>query len=265
MTNTRTQNPFWRRFAILFGLGMVGVASLPLILLPLLQQSLPPDLNQLPPTTLALLSLIQPSLLLAIAVALGTALAPKLGFRSHLADVGGAQPPPSLKAEIPLAIGLGSATGGLIIALDQLFLWLSGNTWAQISLTQPRSWGTTLVGLLYGGITEELLMRWGLVTLITWMGWRLLQRAQGQPSRVIVWTAIALVALVFGVGHLPVVAATLPLSLWLILRTVGLNALAGLVFGWLYWRRSLESAMLAHASAHVIFSLVALFFATINP
>ena len=40
-----------------------------------------------------------------------------------------------------------------------------------------------------------------------------------------------------------------------------MNDLAGLAFGWLYWKRGLESAMLAHFSAdmtvHVIAPLVA--------
>jgi membrane protease YdiL (CAAX protease family) len=34
-------------------------------------------------------------------------------------------------------------------------------------------------------------------------------------------------------------------------RTVLLNALGGVLFGWLFWRRSLEVAMVAHAAFHV--------------
>jgi membrane protease YdiL (CAAX protease family) len=34
-------------------------------------------------------------------------------------------------------------------------------------------------------------------------------------------------------------------------RTVLLNAVAGVLFGWLYWRGRLEAAMVAHASFHV--------------
>jgi membrane protease YdiL (CAAX protease family) len=40
-----------------------------------------------------------------------------------------------------------------------------------------------------------------------------------------------------------------------VLRILLLNALAGLVFGWLFWRRSLECAMFAHASVHVVFAI----------
>jgi len=40
-------------------------------------------------------------------------------------------------------------------------------------------------------------------------------------------------------------------------RTVVLNALGGVVFGWLFWRRNLETAMLAHAMAHVAMTVIA--------
>jgi membrane protease YdiL (CAAX protease family) len=65
------------------------------------------------------------------------------------------------------------------------------------------------------------------------------------------WSAILLSALLFGLGHLPVVSALVPLTPVIVLRTVVLNAVGGLLFGWLFWRRSLEAAMLAHASANL--------------
>lgn len=33
---------------------------------------------------------------------------------------------------------------------------------------------------------------------------------------------------------------------------IGGNILPGIAFGWLYWRHSLEAAMLAHVFAHVV-------------
>jgi membrane protease YdiL (CAAX protease family) len=63
--------------------------------------------------------------------------------------------------------------------------------------------------------------------------------------------AIVLSAILFGVGHLPALAATYPLTGPLVLRTVALNALVGIGLGWLFWRHSLETGMMAHASFHV--------------
>ncbi len=33
---------------------------------------------------------------------------------------------------------------------------------------------------------------------------------------------------------------------------IGVNTTLGLLFGYLYWRHGLESAMIAHAAAHVV-------------
>lgn len=38
-----------------------------------------------------------------------------------------------------------------------------------------------LTRLLYGGITEELLLRWGLMTLVVWAACRIFQRGRGTP------------------------------------------------------------------------------------
>ena len=57
--------------------------------------------------------------------------------------------------------------------------------------------------------------------------------------------------MLFGLGHLPALAQSVTLTPALVARTVLLNAVAGVLFGWLYWRRSLEAAMVAHASFHV--------------
>jgi hypothetical protein len=42
----------------------------------------------------------------------------------------------------------------------------------------------------------------------------------------------------------------------IIFRTILLNALGGTLFGWLYWRHNLETAMVAHAAAYVGFFLI---------
>jgi hypothetical protein len=36
--------------------------------------------------------------------------------------------------------------------------------------------------LLFGGITEELLLRWGVMTLLVWLWWRLLQKGKGKHT-----------------------------------------------------------------------------------
>lgn len=245
----------WRPFLRLYALGLLGVATLPLVAIPLLQaRGLPPEAPSLP--VLAALAMVQPSLLLAAAVAIGVRLAPVVGLRSYLAEgIALRELPARLRGTAPLAAGLGVACALLLAATDALvFRPLLPDFFAKVERMQaggPAGIGGLLVGVLYGGITEELLMRWGLMTLLVWLGWRGLQHRSGEPSRGVLWTAIGLAAVVFAAGHLPAAAAVEPLSAAQVARIGLLNALPALLFGWLYARHALETAMLAHASVHV--------------
>ncbi|NJO08013.1 MAG: CPBP family intramembrane metalloprotease [Chloroflexaceae bacterium] len=126
-------------------------------------------------------------------------------------------------------------------------------------LKRPRTIGYTIMGVLYGGMTEEILLRWGVLSLLAWGLWRLAGRptaADRRPAAVVMWAAIIGAAVLFGVGHLPAVAALAPLTPILIARTIALNSVAGIIFGWLYWRHHLEAAMVAHATFHIVLTAI---------
>lgn len=79
----------------------------------------------------------------------------------------------------------------------------------------------------------------------------------GQPTSAVFWLAIILAAIVFGLGHLPATAALgLPLNGLIVTRAIVLNGIPGLAFGWFYWKRGLESAMVAHFSADIILHVI---------
>ncbi|NJN80495.1 MAG: CPBP family intramembrane metalloprotease, partial [Anaerolineales bacterium] len=75
----------------------------------------------------------------------------------------------------------------------------------------------------------------------------------------VLWIANILAAVAFGVGHLPTAALIFPLTTLVVIRIILLNSLGGIIFGWLYQTRGIESAMVAHFSAdivlHVIFAI----------
>ncbi|MDZ5810800.1 CPBP family intramembrane glutamic endopeptidase [Halorubrum sp. AD140] len=109
--------------------------------------------------------------------------------------------------------------------------------------------------LLYGGITEEILLRWGVMAPIAFVCWRLRNRLRERtktPPAAVMWVAFVASAVAFGAGHLPALASTVDLTTALVLRTVLLNAVVGVALGWLFWRRSLETAIVAHAAFHVV-------------
>jgi membrane protease YdiL (CAAX protease family) len=67
------------------------------------------------------------------------------------------------------------------------------------------------------------------------------------------WAANILAAVGFGLAHLPLASEIgIPLTPLFITRTLVLNGIGGIAFGWLYWKRGLESAMIAHFSADIV-------------
>ena len=41
-----------------------------------------------------------------------------------------------------------------------------------------------------------------------------------------------------------------------IVRAIVLNAVGGIIFGWLYWKKGLESAMISHFSADIVLHVI---------
>ncbi|WP_217648525.1 CPBP family glutamic-type intramembrane protease [Halomonas sp. QHL1] len=130
---------------------------------------------------------------------------------------------------------------------------------AEIAEVEQQFTVPLLARVLYGGITEELLLRWGLMAVLVWMAWRLLQRRKGTPQIAYIWLAIVVSALLFGTGHLPAAAAQVgELTADVAVLVVGANTAFGVLFGYLFWRYGLEAAIIAHAFAHVVSYVVSI-------
>lgn len=197
-------------------------------------------------------------LFLGVACLLGAYTAPRVGLRSVLVDrmQGGGRIRTHLRGDVGLAVGVGILGGILILVLDVLMMPFVAQELPQsvIGATRPTVASVLAyapVRFLYGGITEELLLRFGLMSVLAYVGWLATGRRDAGPGSGVVWAAIVVSAVLFGAGHLPALAQSVALTPALVIRTVLLNAVAGLLFGWLYWQRSLETAMLSHASFHV--------------
>ncbi len=105
---------------------------------------------------------------------------------------------------------------------------------------------------LYGGLTEEILMRFGLMTLVVWLASKIL----GGTKPMVYWIGILIAAIIFALGHFPIAfqAVGNPTTSLLSYILIG-NSIGGIIFGWLYWKKGLESAFLAHIFAHVVMVL----------
>ena len=68
--------------------------------------------------------------------------------------------------------------------------------------------------------------------------------------------ANVIVATLFGLGHLGVTKLGLEITPLILTVLLAANAIFSLLFGYLYWSRGIEAAMLAHFSADLILHVV---------
>jgi len=240
--------PRLRLAAFLWVASMCGAVAVAVLLLPQLgaEMTLPA-----PMWAIALASALQSGVLLALATWAGVALTPKLGLHAPLfeAAAAGRAVLPGLWLQVRPGV-LAGVPAGLALLL------FTRTAPPEIAGLSARYEPPLLARLLYGGVTEEVLMRWGMMTCLTWLLWWMFQR-RGQAVRpAYVIAAIVASSLIFGLGHLPVAHFVLhgftPGTLsWVI----GANTSFGLLFGWLFWRWGLESAMVAHALTHLVSDL----------
>ena len=251
----------WKLFIILLIASIFGtIAVLPYTLT--IQGSL---LQNLPVPLYVFLAsqIIQNTILFAFAIFIGLFLAKKVGFSLPVLEgwLEGREVKSYLKSILGISIGLGILAGILIIGLDYLFSF-AGVT---INVTQagqinPPAWQGFLSSF-YGGINEEILLRLFVMTLLVWIFFKIQtffknSEKEQNPAKIVVWLAIILAAFMFGVGHLPTVMALTALTPLVIVRTIVLNGVGGIIFGWLYWRKGLESAMISHFSADIVLHVI---------
>ena len=110
-----------------------------------------------------------------------------------------------------------------------------------------------VVSNLEGGVVEEIIARWGLLT-----GFMALAMRLGRGRDAAFWIANAAAALLFALGHFGALFAMVPHPSLALMAAVLLgNFVPAMGFGWLYRQHGIESAMLAHGGAHMLFAALA--------
>ena len=241
---------FW---AALGTLGVIAVFPYQLELLSPAQTS---QLSNapVPLPVIAVLSALQTGVLLIILNWIGLLLAERVGLNSAIANalVNRTRMPAVSKPHVVLAVITGIIGGGMILALDRAFSPLMPAAKQNIDLNI--SFWKRALATLYGGITEELLIRLFLMTSIIWLIHAFTRNTR--PSASAYWTGIIIATLLFGLGHLPATANIWPLTGVVISRALILNGLLGTLFGYLYWKAGLEYAMLAHFIADITLHVI---------
>ncbi len=155
----------------------------------------------------------------------------------------------SQRLGVGLALGAGFGLAGVLIALTQ-----GGPPGEADTAAAAGAAGADLIPLWTGlaqavsaGVGEEILFRFGLMSLIAWFAWKVLPARAGGPSAFGMWFAVAVAAVVFASVHSAQLDETMTLAA---LQAVRL--LAGAGFGWLFWKHGLEAAVTAHLAYNMV-------------
>lgn len=233
---------------VLYILGLIGVFSILTMDLPIPEEYQAILSQRFSPFQIKLLMLVNPTILLTVFVLIGVSLHEKVNLHAPIIE--------SLIADktsrnLPTGILQYGVLGGLMAGILIVIIALISQPYlpAEFIAFGEKLKPSLAARFLYGGITEEILMRFGLMTLFVWVVSKITKNLHAK----VYWIGLCLAAVLFGLGHLPlaftaVETPTLPLFFYILSG----NILGGLVFGWLYWKKGLETAMIAHIVTHIV-------------
>jgi hypothetical protein len=242
---------FWLEFSILFIATLIGSAAVLPYSLRLLPKDKPLRMSM---SKLVLLSILQGAVIFAIVTGVGLVVAHSIGLGApfiEMALIGSW----SAQAHIPIlsiSIIFGVLAGIILLIGDLLFL----PYWPEALVDTARK--TTLLenftASFYGGINEEILVRFFGLSVLVWLFSRVWHTSIGLPTNAVFWVANVLMAILFGIGHLPALKNLVgKISAVMLVRSLVLNAPIGLMCGWLFWTYGIEAAIVAHFSADIVY------------
>jgi len=203
-----------------------------------------------------LIQIIQTTIFFAVAIFIGLFLGKKVGLGVPIIEdwLKGESIKNRLKSILKLSSVLGVLVGILVFILDRFLFSIFVEPVTAFQATPPL-WQRFFASF-YGGIGEEIAMRLFLMTLLVWIFYKIKRTKDNTPTDLGVWLAIIIVSVVFGLGHLPMTSTFMRITPIVITRAIILNGICGIVFGWLYWKKGLESAMISHFSTDIILVVI---------
>ena len=224
---------------------------------PLIQAS-PPIPIPLP--LLVLIGVAQNLLLLGVVIGTGLLLGKKIGLGAPLLErwlyheESPVRAADSFKAGAPAGIAVGVIVTLIILSVAPHMPGLPFVRAAHVPI-----WKRVLT-CFYGGIDEEVLTRLFLLTLFAWLGVRIFQKQKVRLAPATFWIANVAAAVLFGLGHLPAASRVMQITPEVVVVALALNGIAAIPFGYLYWKRGLESAMVAHFCADFMLYVLGVMF-----
>lgn len=151
----------------------------------------------------------------------------------------------------------GIVSGLLMLAAHQLIFFPIIEIPVNVSAEMPPLLGVASA-FLYGGFTEEILIRLGLMTLFLWFAGKIQGDENGVPSTTMFWIVNIIITVIFALLHLPsaILIQGVELTPIVVIQALVLNSVS-ILFGWLYWNKGIETAFAAHIGVHVGYTLLA--------
>ncbi|HZG76760.1 MAG TPA: CPBP family glutamic-type intramembrane protease [Paenibacillus sp.] len=191
-----------------------------------------------------------------LAVVVGLTLGRRVGLGApHLSAwlAGGERTAPFAGKALLLSAGVGAIAILLTVGADLLFQPYLPATLAGADGEDIVPFWAGLLTMFYGGINEELWMRFGVMSFVVWLLGALFARKAGKKPAWIYVAGIVFAAVVFGVGHLAAAPAMFAdVTTVLVVRIILVNMIAGLFYGALYWKKGIEYAIVAHMVGDIV-------------
>jgi hypothetical protein len=240
----------WKVFVALLGASLIGAVTI----IPYALELSGNRLKEIPVPipVLLVLQLAQNAIFLGVAVGVGLLVSRKVGLGAPVLEAWLYERRSLLTARMCAVSAIAGAAIGTVIALLVYFVFLPLIPQLPLAAEGTIPLWKRFLSCFYGAVDEEVLTRLFLLSLVLWPIGRFWHTSQGLPSRGAFWTANALVAILFGLGHLPAAAHMMQIDATAILYVLSLNGIAALLFGYLFWRHGLESAMIAHFFADIV-------------
>ena len=248
----------WRLYWLLLASTLLSAVAIVPLAIDLVAATLSQvELPNVPLPVLIIAGVVQNLSLIALIIWLGLKLSRSLGLRAPLLESWlGYAPHSDTSGRLTVKFGLlvGIVVGlVLLVCLLLLAPRLPGLTF-NLAAKMP-VWKRFLT-CFYGGIYEEVLTRLFLLSLVAWIANRSWRKPARKLSNSAFWFANILVALVFGLGHLPSASFFMPITPLVVVAALALNGIAGTAFGYLYRAFGLEAAMIAHFTADFVIYVV---------
>lgn len=247
----------WKSFLIFLGIYLIALAA-----------QYPMMLNQArayieimggsftyTPNEFAMLAMIQPLLLGVIAIYGGHRFFDRVNLRSLTNEIVEGQSPRTvetkekeytLKDSIPFIVVFAVVLAILNLGFDVVFQnWLPEIYQPNFSIPNIKQ---ILSNVFYSGIGQEILLRWGIMTTIIYV---LSSRGRDLNQWVYI-IGIVFTAILYGFAQYNSIASLTDFSFILVLRTLLLNGLDGILFGWLFYKFHFEAAVLSHVFVNLL-------------